>query len=157
MFPVTITTETPRLAIGVPFTGPYMQIGAAYDQLSTVLSTLDLWPQTRGMVGVYFDDPSIVAPEALRSFAGVIVDADLPQPAGLDALEIAGGRYARVAFKGPYTGFGLAYEWLYGDWLAGSGEALRDAPSWELYLNTPMNTAPEDLRTDILLPLEDRA
>ena len=157
MFPVSITTEAPRRAIGLPHTGPYMQIGAAYDQLSAELAALNLWDQTRGLVGVYFDDPSIVAPQALRSFAGVIVDADLPLPAALTELTIAGGRYARLAFTGPYTGFGLAYEWLYGDWLAGSGEAMRDAPSWELYLNTPMNTAPEDLRTDILLPLEDRA
>ncbi|WP_141715442.1 GyrI-like domain-containing protein, partial [Burkholderia ubonensis] len=46
-----------------------------------------------------------------------------------------------------------AYQWLYGDWLRHSGREAADAPPFELYLNTPMDAAPADLRTEIHLPL----
>ena len=154
LYPVSIVSEPRRRVIGVPYQGPYSAIGAAFDRLSADLSALGLWPRTQGLVGVYFDDPSVVPPEQTRALAGVVVAPDQPVPEGMDAHVIPAGRHARMAFRGPYSGFGLAYEWLYGPWLAGSGEAPRDAPAWEFYHNTPLNTAPEDLRTDIFLPLE---
>ena len=64
-------------------------------------------------------------------------------------------RVIGLPHRGAYTGLSAAYDWLLGVWLADAGEVLRDAPSWELYVNDPMDTAPEDLRTDIYLPLED--
>jgi AraC family transcriptional regulator len=156
MYPVTIQSEPAHRVIGVPFTGPYLEIGAAFDRLSAEVSALNLWPQTRGMVGVYFDDPSLVAPEALRSLAGVLVGPGLALPEGMTERILTGGRHARMRFGGPYVGLGVAYEWLFGAWLADSGEAPRAAPCWEVYHNTPMTAAPEDLLTDIYLPLEDQ-
>ncbi|WP_334193082.1 AraC family transcriptional regulator [Pararhodobacter sp.] len=155
MYPVTLETTPPQRLIGLPFTGPYLKIGSAFDRLSAEIGALGLWPRTRGMVGVYLDDPGSVPAEALRSFAGVLVAEDLPLPEGLQEYRLAGGRHARMAFRGPYSGMGMAYDWLYGSWLAASGEAPRGAPCWELYLNTPLSAAPEDLRTDIFLPLEE--
>lgn len=153
MYPLTLTDEPAHRVIGLPFTGPYGEIGRAYERLSATLTTLGLWPGTRGMVGIYHDDPGLVAPEALRSFAGVIVAEDLACPADLHEMRLGGGRHARLAFTGPYTGFGLAYDWLYGSWLPQSGERPADGPAWELYLNAPQDTPPEALRTDIFLPL----
>jgi AraC family transcriptional regulator len=46
-----------------------------------------------------------------------------------------------------------AYEWLYGVWLVQSGKEPGDAPVFEEYLNNPRNTAPNELLTDIYLPL----
>lgn len=155
MYPVTLETTPPQRLIGLPFTGPYLTIGAAFDRLAAEIGALGLWPRTRGLVGVYFDDPASVPAEALRSFAGVLVAEDLPLPEGMQEHRLDGGRHARMAFRGPYAGMGLAYEWLYGSWLAASGEAPRSAPCWERYLNTPQSAAPEDLATDIYLPLED--
>ena len=39
-------------------------------------------------------------------------------------------------------------------YLQGSGRELRPLPCLEFYLNSPENTGPEDLVTDIYLPLE---
>jgi AraC family transcriptional regulator len=41
-----------------------------------------------------------------------------------------------------------------GQWLPRSGRELRSAPGFEVYFNDPNSTAPEDLVTDIHLPLE---
>ena len=46
-----------------------------------------------------------------------------------------------------------AYQWLYGDWLLRSGREPADAPVFEEYLNSPRDTAPTELLSDIYLPL----
>lgn len=155
MFPVRISNEAPRRVIGLPYKGAYQQINRTYAALGAELSTRGLWRQSRGMAAVYLDDPRLVPEPELRSFAAIVVGPEVAAPAPLQAMELAGGRHAVMAFRGPYTGLSAAYDWLFGVWLPGSGEALRDAPSWEFYLNDPMDTAPEDLRTDIYLPLEE--
>lgn len=47
-----------------------------------------------------------------------------------------------------------AYRWLMGVWLPASGHEAADGPMLEDYLNSPADTAPPDLRTDIHLPIE---
>jgi hypothetical protein len=39
-------------------------------------------------------------------------------------------------------------------WLALSGEEVEDAPVFEEYLNNPREVSPQDLMTDIYLPLK---
>lgn len=76
---------------------------------------------------------------------------------GLDEVNLPGGRFAVLHFKGPYAGLHKAYPYLYGEWLAGSGAGSgtepRHAPCFEVYLNSPADTAPEDLLTDICMPI----
>jgi AraC family transcriptional regulator len=55
--------------------------------------------------------------------------------------------------KGPYDGLAAAYKWFFGVWLLQSGRELRDAPPFEEYLNTPLDTAPAELLAEIHLPL----
>jgi len=67
---------------------------------------------------------------------------------------INGGDYAVTTHKGPYEKLNETYARLMGQWLPQSGRELRSAPCFELYHNSPDNTAPEDLITDIHVPLE---
>lgn len=155
MFPVTLSDEPARRVIGADHRGPYDRIGAAFARLGAVLGPRNLWPRTRGvMVGVSFDDPGLVPAAELRGLAGVDVGPDLPCPEGLSEIVLPGGPYAVMTYRGPYPGIAAAYDWLYGDWLRASGRAPREAPGFEIYRNSPAQAAPEDLRTDIFLPLE---
>ncbi len=43
---------------------------------------------------------------------------------------------------------------MYGVWLPESGEEPGDAPPHEVYLNAPQDTAPDDLLTDVVVPLK---
>jgi AraC family transcriptional regulator len=54
---------------------------------------------------------------------------------------------------GPYKAFGQTYDRIFKGWLTQSGERLREEPCFELYLNNPGDTKPEDLRTEIWLPI----
>lgn len=153
LFDVTIENFPARRFIGIEHSGPYATIGATFDKLWSAVAMLELMPHIRGTGAVYLDDPSSVAPESLRSVAGIFVDESVPLPEGFREVAHDGGRHAVLHFKGPYSGLEAAYVWLYGTWLAGSGESPADGPCWEIYDNNPMDTAPNDLETRVLLPL----
>lgn len=153
MFPISLLDEPAREAVGLLHHGPYGEIGRTYAALEPELGAQGLWPQSQGLIAVYYDDPARTVPAALRSLAGVLVPIGTPVAAPLQRVPLPGGRHAVLTLRGPYTGLQAAYDWLFGVWLTTSGETPADAPSWELYLNTPMNTAPDDLLTEIHLPL----
>jgi AraC family transcriptional regulator len=153
VFPVEIADQPSRRVAAVAHTGPYPEIGAAFEKLSAIISARGLWPAVRGGVAVYYDDPTAVEPRALRSHAGFVLDEAAEMPAGLDEVRLAAGPAAVLHFKGPYAGLQVAYDYLYGVWLVQSGREPADAPVYEVYLNDPSEAPPEDLLTDIVVPL----
>jgi AraC family transcriptional regulator len=58
-----------------------------------------------------------------------------------------------LTFTGPYAGLPAAWDQLYAAWLPASGEEPADSPPFEVYLNSPMDTAQEALVTEICVPL----
>lgn len=153
MFPVDVLNAPSRRIAAKSHLGPYPEIGSAFQQLAAVFSARNLWGQAAGMLAICYDDPDAVAPENLRSHAGVIVNAEFEMPEGLESVDVPDGKMAVMHYRGPYAGLKAAYDYLYSDWLNGSDEELRDAPSYEVYLNDPMDTKPDDLLTDIYVPL----
>ena len=153
MFPVEIETHPERRIVALPHNGAYHEIAKAFEKLSATISARGLWPQVRGMVAVFHDDITAVPEADLRSHAGFFVGDDVALPGGLEELRIAAGRFAMLRYRGPYSGLMAGYTQLYGTWLPDSGEEARDAPPFEIYRNSPMDTAPDDLLTDICVPL----
>ncbi len=153
MFPVETETHPARRVAAVPHRGPYPEISRAFAALGTILHSRGLVGEARGMVAIFYDDPSAVAKAELRSHAGVVVGDHVSLPDPLEEVRLPAGRHAVMHFRGPYAGLPAAYDTLYGSWLPSSGEEPADAPPFEIYHNTPMDTAPEDLRTDICIPL----
>jgi AraC family transcriptional regulator len=143
--------------LSVDHVGPYMQIGKAFDALFGWLAKHNLLAAQLGMIAVYFDDPGVVEENALRSKAGVLLPhpilASVTVSAPVSVRQVKGGEYAVLRHKGPYSDMRAAYEWLYGTWLAQSGREAADAPVFEEYLNSPKDTAPAELLTEICLPL----
>ncbi len=153
MYPVTIRPQNALRLASLTHRGAYTEISDAFGQLAAVFSSRGLWAQSRGMAGVYFDDPSTVAVADLRSAAGIIVGPEFEMPEDLEELVLPAGDHAILTLEGPYTGLPNAYQYLYGPWLQESGREPADAPSFEIYLNDPTDTAPADLRTEVCLPL----
>lgn len=152
LFKVDIQTAPNKRLAALSHRGDYAEGSVAYQKVATIMSTGAHWPQTLGMAGVYYDDPDVTPPEDLRSHAGVLWTGDAI-PDGLEEVKLEGGRYAVLHYKGAYAGLGEAYRYLYGPWLSSSQETLRDAPSYEHYLNDPTGTSPAELLTDIYMPL----
>ena len=154
---VVIRSVEPMEVLSVDHVGPYMQIGKAFDGLFGWLAKHNLLAGQMRMIGIYYDDPGVVAEDELRSKAGVLlphpVQASVTVSPPVSVAHVKGGEYAVLRHKGPYSDMRAAYEWLYGTWLVQSGRECADAPVFEEYLNSPKETAPTELLTEICLPL----
>lgn len=153
-FPVEIRVLPARPALGLAHSGPYADIGRTFGKLDLILRAEGLLPRVRGMFGRYRDDPDVVPAELLGSHACVFVDSADARAPGLESLTAGGGPHAVLTYKGPYAAMKPAYDWLFGTWLPQSGREARDEPVIEINLNTPLETPPRDLLTEICLPLE---
>ncbi|CAM5591342.1 DNA gyrase inhibitor [Mycolicibacterium aubagnense] len=153
MFDISIRTLEPTEVVGVSHQGSYMGIGKAFEQLFGTLYARGQGHSGQRMIGIYLDDPDVVAVDKLRSYACVETDAAQPAQAPLERRTLEGGDYAVLRHKGPYAEMHKAYTWLYGEWLPMSGRKLRDTVMFEEYLNNPRDVAPAELLTDINLPL----
>ena len=156
MLDVQVRTLDPLRLAAIRHVGPYQAIGGAFERLMG-------WAFQRGLVGpgaltvgVYHDDPNVTSPDELRADAGVSVAADV-QPdssAGVSIVDVPRGEYAVGTLRGSYEQLPAAYDWLIGQWLPSSGREADDRPCLDVYRNSPMDTAPEDLVTEIYLPLK---
>lgn len=153
MFPVTIRSFGRLHLATIAHRGSYLDIGEAFEQLGAWAGAHGLFDRPRRMIGLYYDDPATVPQAQLRSKAGLEVDPATPLNDGMERVDIPELRVATVRYKGPYTGLEAVYRELYAGWLPGSGEEAADEPVFEEYLNTPRDTAPSELLTEINLPL----
>ncbi len=153
MYQLKVVQGPERTLLGLPHRGPYPEIGPVFAAMFDAIGEAGLLPRIEAMIGVYFDDPGRVAPADLRAFAGVQVPAGVTSPPTLEVLTLAAGPHAMLRLQGPYAGLPEAWAYLYGDGMSATGRTPSDAPSFELYLNDPTDTLPEDLVTELWAPL----
>jgi len=136
-------------------TGPYNQINATFGKLGEVAGRAGLF-QLKGamMVALYHDDPEATPAAELRSDAGIVVPEDTKLPAGMTEQRIPAGTYACTMHIGPYERLGDTWMRFMGEWIPASGRRIGGGPSFELYLNDPRSTPPEQLKTEICVPIE---
>ena len=133
--------------------GPYSEVGKTWDRFMMLLGKEGLLGGDAMFIGLCHDDPAVTPPERIRYDACMSVD-DRFQPNGEVGVQtIAGGEYAVMTHFGPYDRLGESYAKLLGQWLPRSGRDLRPLPCFEVYLNSPESTDPEDLVTDLYAPL----
>lgn len=152
-YQVTIRETAPIRVAALAHRGDYQTIGTTFQRLSTIAAGQGLWGPTTRSFGIYHDDPSVTPRDALKSDACMTVPDSWTPSGDLQLREIRGGRYAVVRHVGPYAELEHPYKWLYGTWLAQSGEEVADAPCVEGYLNDARTVPPTELETEIWLPL----
>jgi len=145
-----------KRVIAAAHRGPYNTISAAFARLDGGLKQGGIpFEACLEMVALYYDDADAVPAAELRADAGVVVREGTAVPAGLHLVSIPAGVYAATLYQGPYERLADAWARFMGGWLAASGYTLGAGPSYERYLNTPMNAEPHELRTELFLPLAD--
>jgi AraC family transcriptional regulator len=149
------TAPTRRVAF-LRHVGPYHTVGETFQRLVA-------WAGARGLLGpetlaiaIPYDDPEVTAPESVRCDCCLSVGEDVRPEGEVGVRTLEGGECAVLTHVGPYRGLGESYRWLFGTWLPASGREPRNAPAYEVARNSPHDTPPEQLRTDIYLPLEPR-
>ncbi len=152
-FPISMETLAPIRCASIAHTGSYMQIDRTMGRLFTALAAQDAMAPDQRMMAVFYDDPDLVPVENLRSRACSPVADGVTLASPIEEAILRGGLYARLRYQGPYADMKGAYRWLLGVWLPQSGHEPDDAPVFEAYLNSPQQVAPNELITDIHLPL----
>ncbi|MCF6272109.1 MAG: AraC family transcriptional regulator [Rhodobacteraceae bacterium] len=133
--------------------GDYQFLGSTLAQLHARMVLRGMATDDIPVITVLHDDPFLVAEPELRSDAGFVIPTDYPLPAEFKDTTIAPARCAVLHFKGPYVGLFEAYRYLYGHWVPQNGVELADAPIYAVIIDDPRTVSPNELRTDICLPL----
>lgn len=136
--------------------GPYDQVGKAWDHLCMYLGKAGYLGSGSRFIGICYDDPDVTDPEKIRYDACITVDDSFEPEGDIAVQAIGGGEYAVTTHFGPYNKLGQTYSKLFSQWLLQSDRELRSEPCIEFYLNDPEGTDPEDLLTDICLPLKPK-
>jgi len=141
----------------VEHTGEYntATCGDAWQILWKYVMENNLCNQQTEVIGLSLDDPDITKPENCRYDACITIDKPIKTTGEIGCKKIPGGRFAKFSYKGPYDKLSDLYQSVYGDWLPKSGLQLRDCPCMEKYVNDPQHTPPEELITELWVPLED--
>ena len=141
-----------RLA-AVRHQGLYMQIGAAFGRLGQKCAALGLEPAPDAIqVAVYYDDPETTPADELRSIAAVSVPEDTVI-GDLEEERLPAGRFLRAEYVGHYSGLGDAWGRLYAEDVPAGGYTLRDGVVFEVYVSDHDTTPPDELRTDLYVPI----
>jgi AraC family transcriptional regulator len=149
-----IKTVDPMEVVFVRHVGPYQTCQPAWDKLCAWAATHPMFgPGTRAL-GVSHDDPDVTPPEKLRYDACLTVSQPVQPEGEVGVMTIGGGRYATTVHRGPFEGLTQTYAELCGQWVPQNGHEIRSAPCFEIYLNDPKTTPPEELLTEIYVPVE---
>jgi AraC family transcriptional regulator len=155
---VRLETLAPMKVAFVRHVGPYED-----EALTKTWEKLLNWAGSHGLlgpntlkVGIGYDNPHVTPADKLRYDACVTVDKPFQPEGEIGTQEISGGEHAVVTHKGPYEKLHETYAYLYGDWLPKSGREPADMHGFTIYRRTTREAAPEELVTDIYLPLRPR-
>jgi AraC family transcriptional regulator len=155
-FPVRIETLPARRVAYLRHVGPYQSVGPTFQQLMAYAGQHGLFGPATVVLGVCWDDPEMAPPERIRYDCCVTVGEAFTPDGEVQVQTIEGGEYASATHVGPYEKLREIWSWVYGTWLPASGRTTRQAPPFEVYRNSPMDTPPEKLITEICVPLKPR-
>jgi AraC family transcriptional regulator len=137
----------------------------AFGELIPAVRLAGLMDQARSCIALSPDDPQGPDDPNCRYVAGLVFGYELARLQGqctqpalaltgtLAWWPIADGPYAVFTHLGPYSTLYRSWTAIYRDWLPASGQQLRDVPPLELVLNSPADTPPEKLHTEIWVPV----
>ena len=137
-------------------TGPYREVGRVWERLMAWAGPRGLFGPRTTVLGVAHDDPQVTPVDKVRYDACLTVDERFKAEGEVGVQEVGGGEYAVTTHRGPYNTIGQTAARLCGEWLPASGREPRPAPMFEIFRNSPQDTPPQDLLTDLYLPLAPR-
>lgn len=134
--------------------GPYQDCGATWERLCRWACPKGVFGPDTMIMGICHDDPEITPPEQIRYDACLTIDRAIDTDEGIQMMHLPEGTYASYLHKGPYDQLKNSYRKLCGEWIPQSGHQIANAPSIEVYLNSPDQTPAHELLTEIRIPLE---
>lgn len=153
---VTIVEVQPQKVIGMRKRGKYEKIGQMIAGLFQYAMAIGLKPlgapifvcREKGMEEAHMADQEGNADLEVA----IPVEGEVEDTEEVKYYELPGSTMAKVTHKGPYEECGAAYEKLFA-WLAANGRNVI-GPTREVYLNDPRQVPPEEILTEIYVPVD---
>jgi AraC family transcriptional regulator len=141
------------LFAAVRIVGPYNAVGPAFQRIVGWAMQAGVMTPATKVLGMSYDDPAKVPAGQLRYDAAVTLARPVATPPDIRIAVLPASTWAMAQHKGSYAAMPQTF--------AGIFQALRARPDlvpvWlpclEIYLNSPADTATEDLRTDVGIPV----
>lgn len=149
-----IKTIEPMQVAYVQAIGDYNNVGPSWESLCSWAGRNGLFGKSNEFIGISHDDPHITDTDKLRYDACLTIEKNINPEGEIGVKTIDGGKYAIFVHKGPYKNLQQTYDRIYNQWLVDSRSQLRDVPGFEKYLNDPEKARPEDLLTEIYIPIQ---
>ena len=148
-------TRAAQRVLYVRRTGKY-DVAAAqgWETLMRFAGERGLLHATTLRIGVTYDFPEITDEEYTRYDACLSCDVEVPVHGDLALQTLRGGEFAVFEHAGAYETLWATYHAIYSQWLSNTDAVLANAPSYAVYLNDPYQVAPEQLRTQICIPVQ---
>ncbi len=153
---VRIETRPACTVAAVRHVGPYTAVGDTWGALMK-------WGWSKMMFGkletfgLCHDDPDVTPAEKLRYDACMVVKPGTKVKGDVQLTDLPAGAFAVTTHRGAYDSLGETYGRLFGHIaqhkIDGRQYRLGDPPSREVYMNDPRKTKPEDLVTEIWMPV----
>ena len=135
--------------------GPYEEAASrAWMGLMQYAYTQQLISRETKNIGITYDMPEFTHEEKIRYCACITIDRSHKTQGDIGTKLISGGRFATFIHQGPYTELCHTYDYIYNDWCSSNKVTLSNHPSFSIYLTNPEKTAPENLLTEIYVPIE---
>jgi AraC family transcriptional regulator len=150
---VRVERQPPRRVLFLRHIGPYQSVGPTIQKFMGYVFQHGLFRADAEILGICRDDPDVTPPNKVRYDCAMTIGDNVSANGEFGIQTIDGGEFAITIHRGPYESLGDTYRQLYGTWLPSSGREPRNSPSFEIYRNSPMDTQPENLITEIFLPL----
>lgn len=146
---------------GESFWYAFMEFGGPFDQMEKMVQKFmgeffkqGLAPAGPFFLGIYFNDPTKVKPEELKWNLGFPVSKDTKVGDPLKKAEFKHKTVAVYLHIGPYENMDKAHEKI-SKYIEDKGYKIV-WPVYDKYLNNPMQVKPEELKTEIIVPLEKK-
>ena len=94
-------------------------------------------------------------PDGYRYYAALASSDPWPADGEVERLDVPAGLYAVHRLAGPYTRINATVRALYARWLPASGYEPDERPMLEHYLSSAREVAPDQLRTDLMVPIRE--
>lgn len=151
--------EVPAFEVAyVRHIGPYKGDGKLFEEL---FGKLMRWAGPRGLLGapdlktlvIYHDNPEITEAEKLRISVCVSIPANTPVDGEIGKMAIPAGKYALARFELGADEYQGAWDYVFGEWLPGSGYQPDDGPCFEMYHGESKDHPEQKQVVDICLPV----
>lgn len=146
-------TRAMRVA-AVEHIGPYSGIRSAFARLTPLLMPAWKKGDVCAMVALYWWNKEPRPEAEFRAHAGGVMAKGKRVPKGLEKVEIKAGRTLVYTHRGPYDGIAAGWADVMDRIVPATGVTPTGPFVWENYVNSPMDTAPEDLVTELCVPVE---